>query len=387
MNADGIRRFVQVAREWVDDGRVPGLVALVACGDEVHAEALGSLTIGGPPVQRDSLFRIASTTKPITGATALALVGEGLLDLDEPVGRLLPELADPRVLRRVDGPIDDTVEALRPVTARQLLTFTFGFGMMTEMFTAAEDWPIVAAVNALPMSTFGPPTPAGQPAPDDWIAALATLPLMAQPGERWMYNTSAAVLGILISRAASASLGEVMRTRIFERLGMRDTAFWASDVSRLGTEYQPTPDGIVVWDTPDGQWSSPPLFDDGAAGLVSTADDLLAFARMLLRGGEPVLSGDAVAAMTTDQLTDEQKAVGGSGFNPGRSWGYCQSVWVEGPHAGAYGWDGGLGTSWYVDPAHDLVVIVLTQRMFESAAGTQLNLDMQAAAYEALGSA
>lgn len=177
---------------------------------------------------------------------------------------------------------------------------------------------------------------------------------------------------------------DVHRSRIFEPLGMRDTAFWAPDITRLATAYMPTPGGLEVWDPPDGQWSRPPAFGDGAAGLVSTADDLLAFARMLLRGGEPVLSAEAVTQMTTDQLTANQKARNGKGILDGRSWAFCQSVITEGPRAGAFGWDGGLGSSWLVDPRLDLVVIVLTQRLFETPQAPQVHRELQAAAYGAL---
>ena len=154
------------------------------------------------PVARDSIFRIASTTKPITAAATLALAAEGLLDLDEPVDRLLPELACRRVLRRADGPLDDTVPAARAITVRDLLTFTFGFGMMGEMFASPQPWPVVAATGELRLATIGPPDPPVPPDPDTWIAALASLPLLAQPGERWMYNTGAQVLGVLAARAA-----------------------------------------------------------------------------------------------------------------------------------------------------------------------------------------
>lgn len=381
---DGLERFGAVAAAHVGDEKVPGLVALVARGDQVHVEALGSLSIGGPPVRRDSLFRISSTTKPVTGAATLALVREGLFGLDERVDGLLPELANPRVLRRMDGPLDKTVPATRAITVRDLLTFTFGFGMVMEMFTAPQPWPVVAAATQLHLSTIGPPNPAEQPDPDTWINALGSLPLLAQPGERWLYNTGASVLGVLLARAAGQHFTDVLRTRIFEPLGMRDTAFWATDTGRLATAYVPSADGLQVWDPPDGQWSRPPAFGDGAAGLVSTADDLLEFARMLLRGGEPVLSADAVTEMTRDQLTPEQKARDGRGFLDGRSWGFCQSVVTDGPYAGAFGWDGGLGSSWLVDPTRDLTVIVLTQRMFESAQAPQVHVDLQAAAYAAL---
>ena len=243
----------------------------------------------------------------MTGAATLALVGEGLLELDEPIDGLLPELANPRVLRRMDGPLDDTVPATRAITVRDVLTFTFGFGMVMEMFTAAEPWPVVAAASQRQLSTIGPPSPAEQPDPDTWIKGLGSLPLLAQPGERWLYNTGASVLGVLLARAAGQSFPDVLRTRIFEPLAMRDTAFWTSDTGRLATAYRPTPDGLAVFDPPDGQWSRPPAFGDGAAGLVSTTDDLLAFAHMLVRGGEPVLSAGAVTEMTRDQLTPNRR--------------------------------------------------------------------------------
>ena len=384
LTADGLERLHEAAQHHVGDDRVPGLVALVARGEQEHVETLGTLSIGGAPVGRDSLFRIASTTKPITAAATLALADEGLIDIDEPVGRLLPELAGPRVLARMDGPLGDTVPAHRAITARDLLTFTFGFGVAAEMFESAEPWPVVIAADELRLATIGPPDPDGQPDPDTWIAGLGSLPLLAQPGERWLYNTGASVLGVLLARAAGQPLADVMRTRVFEPLGMGDTAFWTARTDRLATSYAPSPAGLVVHDEPDGAWSRPPAFGDGAAGLISTADDLLALARMLLRGGSPALSAGAVRAMTTDQLTAEQKSRGGLGpdFFTGRSWGFCQAVL----DSGAFGWDGGLGTSWLVDPGQDLAVIVLTQRMFESAEPPAVHRDIQAAAYAALAS-
>ena len=384
LTAAGLERLHAAAEAHIGDDRVPGVVALVARGDQVHVEALGKLAVGGAPVGRDSLFRIASTTKPITAAVTLALVAEGLFGLDEPVDRLLPELAGRRVLTRIEGPLDDTVPADRAITARDLLTFTFGFGMAMEMFATDDTWPVVQAAEDLALSTIiGPPDLAVQPDPDTWIANLGTLPLLAQPGERWLYNTGASVLGVLIARAAGQPIAEVMSSRMFAPLGMRDTAFYTTDTDRLATAYRPSPDGLVAWDQPDGVWSRPQAFGDGAAGLLSTVDDLHAFARMLLRGGAPMLTADAVGAMTSDQLTPAQKARGGLGpdFFTGRSWGFCQAVL----DTGAYGWDGGFGSSWLVDPVNDLVVIVLTQRMFESPEPPKVHSDIQAAAYAALG--
>jgi CubicO group peptidase (beta-lactamase class C family) len=372
-----VEQLREVAARHVGDTNVPGLVALVAHGDEVHVEALGRLAVGGRPVARDSLFRIASVSKPLTAAATLAVVEEGLLGLEEPVDGLLPELARRRVLVRPDGPLDETVPAARAITTRDLLTFTFGFGMALEMFMSPTPWPVARADRQLGLATLGPPDPSVQPDADTWIARLGTLPLLAQPGERWLYNTGASVLGVLLARATGQSFGAVLRTRVFEPLGMRDTMFWTADTDRLATAYRPTPDGLVVWDEPDGTWSRPPAFEDGAGGLLSTADDLYAFARMLRDGGAPVLSAESARAMTTDQLTAAQKARGGLGpdFFADRSWAFCQAVYA----GGAFGWDGGFGSSWLVDPVHDRIVIVLTQRAFESPELPAVHRDIRAA--------
>ena len=177
-------------------------------------------------------------------------------------------------------------------------------------------------------------------------------------------------------------MANVLRTRIFGPLGMADSGFWTCQTGRLATAYGPTPGGLVARDSPAGTWSHPPAFGDGAAGLVSTADDLLAFARMLLGGGGPVLSGDAVRAMTSDQLTPAQKARGGLGpdFFKRQSWGFGQAV----QDSGAYGWAGGLGTTWLVDPTCDLVVIVMSQRIFETPEAPRVHRDIQSAAYASL---
>jgi CubicO group peptidase (beta-lactamase class C family) len=384
LSKQGLDRLAEVAASHVGPDRVPGLLALAASGHDVHVEVQGELTIGGPAVRRDSLLRIASTTKPITGAVTMALVDEGLLSLDEPVGRLLPELASPRVLRQMDGPLDDTVAAHREITVRDLLTFTFGFGMHVGMFMAATPCPIVAAATETELATVGPPDPKSAPSAEEWIKRLGSLPLMAQPGERWLYNAGAQVLGILCQRASgSSTYVDVLRSRLFEPLGMSQTSFFAPDSSRLATAYANTPDGLSVWDPPDGPWARPPAFEDGAAGLVSTIDDLHAFAQMFLRGGGPVLSRESVTQMTRDQLTSAQRE-GQEAFLGDRSWGLCQSVIVAGSRAGAFGWDGGLGSSFLVDPLRDLIVIVLTQRVWDSPQPPAVHTDIQAAAYAAL---
>lgn len=368
-------RMRDVMSGHVERGDVPGLVTLISRRGEVHVDALGVKAVGGDdPMRRDTIFRITSMTKPVTAVAAMILVEECKLRLDEPVDRLLPELSGRKVLKRIDGPLDETVPASRPITLRDLLTFRMGFGMM---MGPPEGTPIQRAVREQQLGCLGPPKPATPHAPDAWIRRLGALPLMHQPGERWMYNTGSHVLGVLIARAAGQPLEAFFRERIFEPLGMKDTGFSvpADKLDRLATSYWANAqtgaldlhDGVA-----GGQWSRPPVFPDGSAGLVSTADDYLAFARMLLNKGkhgrERILSRPSVEAMTTDQLTPEQKAA--SGFFPGywdsRGWGFGVSIVTRRDDAtaspGRYGWDGGYGTSWSSDPREDLVGILMTQR-------------------------
>jgi CubicO group peptidase (beta-lactamase class C family) len=353
-------RLEEIVETAVARGDAPGVVAAVGRGDEGYVAAAGVMAAGGPPMRSDTLFRIASITKPVTAAVVLSLVEDGLLGLEEPVDRLLPELADRRVLRRPDGPLTDTIAAERAVTTRDLLTFTWGFGMQGAMFMAPEPWPIVTAVAERELSSFGPPQPDTTPEPDTWMARLGELPLLAQPGERWLYSAGSQVLGVLAARAAGAPFGDVMRERVLAPLGMDDTAFYASDTSRLATAYERRDGELAVSDPPDGQWSRPPRFPDGAGGLVSTAEDLLRFGRMLLLpGGNPVLTAGTVAEMTSDQLTPAQLARVWPGFSflGDRGWGYGVSVTEWG-----YSWEGGSGTAWANVPDRDLTVVVLTQR-------------------------
>jgi CubicO group peptidase (beta-lactamase class C family) len=322
MSASGLskarlERMHDVMAGYVNRGQLPGLVALVSRGGELRVEAFGSLAAGGPsPVERDTIFRIASMTKPVTAAAAMILVEECQLRLDEPVDRLLPELANRKVLKRFDGPLDDTVAAKRPITVRDLLAFRMGFGMVV---APPDPCPILKAASDLHIGT-GPPSPASMPAPDEWIRRLGTLPLMHQPGKKWMYGTGSDVLGVLIARVARQPFEAFLRERIFDPLGMKDTGFSvpAEKSNRLATSYATNlqTGALEVYDpAANGQWSRPPAFPAGASGLVSTADDLLAFSQMMLNKGKlgsvRVLSRPSVELMTTDQLTPEQKATSG----------------------------------------------------------------------------
>jgi CubicO group peptidase (beta-lactamase class C family) len=332
-------------------------------------------------------------TKPITAVAAMILVEECKLRLDEPVDRLLPELADRRVLKRIDGSLDATVPAKRPISVRDLLTFRMGFG---QVMASPDAYPILKAAGELQIG-IGPPNPAATPGPDEWLRRLATLPLMHQPGEVWMYNTAADVLGVLIARAAGQPFEAFLRERIFAPLGMHDTSFSvpADKLGRLATSYQTDGEtgALQLFDAAEGsQWSRPPAFQSGAGGLVSTADDYLAFCRMLLNKGKHantrILSRPSVQLMTSDQLTPEQRANAGGFLQGNSSWGFGMAVCIQRDDLmavpGRFGWDGGLGTSGYSDPAEDLVGILLTQCAWGSSSSPQLWPDFWTSVYQAI---
>src|SRR5258707_10795578 len=256
---------------YVERGEVPGLVTLVSRRGEVHVDVIGSKAIADPArMSRDSIFRISSMTKPITAGATMIVGGECKLGLDEPVDRWLPELAERKVLKRLEGPLDDTVPAHRPITVRALLTFRMGFG---QMMAPPDAYPILKAANEQQIG-MGPPTPSSMPAPEEWMRRLGSLPLMHQPGERWMYNTGSDVLGVLIARASGQPLETFLRERIFEPLEMRDTGFCvpATRLDRLATSYWTNFEtgALELYDeAKGGQWSRLPAFPSGAGGLVS----------------------------------------------------------------------------------------------------------------------
>jgi CubicO group peptidase (beta-lactamase class C family) len=217
-------------------GIAPGLVSVIARRGDVHVDVIGNSALqGGHELKEDSIFRISSMTKPITAVATLILIEECVLRLDNSVEGLLPELVDRRVVRRIDGPVDDTVAALRPITVRDLLTFRMGFGAYF------GPCPVNDAAAPLALSV-GPTEPSLAPEPDEWMRRLSTRPLMCQPGERWLYHTGADVLGVLIARTTGVPFAEFLRERVFAPLGMKDTGFFApaNDVERLVTATAPT---------------------------------------------------------------------------------------------------------------------------------------------------
>ncbi|GAA1597170.1 serine hydrolase domain-containing protein [Kribbella karoonensis] len=383
-SAKRLTRLRAVLERRVESGAVPGVLAVLARRGEVHVESVGTLAFdgGSPAMATDTIFRTASMSKPIVAACAMTLIEDCSLRLDDPIDDLVPELANPRVLADPAGPVDDTVAAARPITVRDVLAFTLGTGMVP------DEAPVAGALNAL-----------GAPALDEWVARLGKVPLVHQPGERWLYDTGSDVTGVLIQRATGQTFGTALRERILEPLGMKDTGFSVepANFGRFATAYdvEDGPDGAVVEDVPEtGRWSAPPVCESGSGGLVSTAEDYLAFASALLAGGTyhgtQVLSRAAVTLMTSDQLTPEQRAV--SGFYPGyfatTSWGLGLGIVTDrtrlGPSAGSYGWNGFYGTSWYNDPAEELTAILIQQRAHAGDATLAFQRDFWTGVYQSL---
>ncbi len=352
-------RVWRVPDAQVVSGRIPGYVAAVRVGGQVGVRAGGRMAVEAEsaPMGEDTLFRIASVTKPMGGALTLSLVQDGALALDDPIARWLPEAASPRVLVSPDAPLDRTTEVQLPITVRHLLTLTCGWGAVL------DETPLQTAMMERGVYP-GPLTP--QMTADEFVARVADLPLAFQPGEGWLYDTGIDVLGVVLARATGKPLSDLLAERITGPLGMASTGFWTPDVGRLATAYQPGPGGLEVLDPPDGVFAGPPGFEELSSGLVSTTPDVLRFYCAMADGGGPVLTAGSVALMTADALTDAQRRQALPIVGPGGSWGLATGVDVEAAEPwmapGRWGWDGGTGTTAYVDPARGTIGVLLTQR-------------------------
>jgi CubicO group peptidase (beta-lactamase class C family) len=344
--------------KYVADGALPGAVAVVARGGDVEVAAVGSQTVGGAPMVRDSIFRIASLTKPITAAAGLMLVEEGRLALDAPIAEWLPELASPAVVRTPTSPVDDVVPAARPVTVWDVLTSQAGWGWPSDFSLPAVQALFAVQRDGREVQSF--------PSTDVWLAELAGVPMLYQPGESWLYDTCSALQGVLVERL-TGSLPDFLAERVFTPLGMDDSAFIvpAAKRDRFTTYYK----GGEPHDPPEGQWSTMPALPLGSGGLTGTVDDWLAFGRMLLAGGvDPnggrLLSTDSVRLMTTDHTTAAHREIGAL-FLEGQGWGMGGSVDIAATQpwtvVGRYGWVGGTGTSAHVIPATGTVAVLFTQ--------------------------
>lgn len=363
----------------VDEGTAPGAVALVARGDDVEVVTVGSVdTDGTAPMARDSIFRIASITKPITAAAVLMLIEDGVLGLDSPVEEWLPELAKPMVVRTPSSPVEDVVPAARPITVEDLLSSRTGWGFPADFALPAVQSLFTVQKDGRALGSW--------PEAGAWLTLLAQVPMLYQPGEAWLYGTSSDLQGILVARAGGRGLPDFLAERIFEPLGMADTAFAVppSKRHRFTSAYSTNPDGSLdLFDAPDGEFSSVPDFHSGGGGLVSTADDWLSFARLLLNSGTTpdghrLLSPTSVSRMTTNHLTAQQRARVPL-FLEGQGWGYGGQVDVTPTDPwnvpGRYGWVGGTGTTAHLVPPTRTISILLTQAAMQNPTPTPLMRD------------
>ncbi len=396
----GLHRLHDVLAGYVESKKIPGLVALVDRGGRTAVEALGTLRHdGGAPMRRDTIFRMASTTKPVAIAATMILLDECRLRLDDLVEQWLPELADRQVLTRPDAALDDSIPARRPISVRDLLTSTFGLGMdLTSIGT-----PLMQSIFEQQLAPEG----TAAPDPDEFMRRLGALPLMHQPGQQWQYHISNDVLGVLVARVTGESFETFLRERVFEPLGMTDTGFYvpADKIDRLPPAYVPDAETgeFVIWDeAAGGAYSRPPAFQSGGGGLVSTVDDYLAYFRMLLNGGkhgdQRILSRPAVELMTTNRLNPEQNAARNAlatdnihiSFGQGQhgGWGYGMAVRTyRGDYApiGQFGWDGGAGTAVFADPVNQLTGILLTQTGLSIPDPARLIQDFWTTLYQSIG--
>ena len=361
---------------------VPGLVSLVDRPEKTTVHTWGVQDLSAEkPMQRDTLFAIASISKPVTAATALILVEQGVLELDAPIDRWLPELADMRVIRDLQADLSDTVPLQRPITLRDLLTMQVGIGAV---FADPSTSPLLQKMAELELA----PGPAAFQHPaEEYLRRLQELPLVHQPGEGWLYHNGLDLAGILIARASDRSLAEFQNEHLFKPLGMVDTAYYAPSQKhhRLASRYWMDPESGALqrWQADDNDFRAPPAFESGGGGLVSTVDDIRAFGRMLLADGqhndEPVLSPDSVRQMRTDQISAAQKAAWPfyPGFWDTHGWGLGMAVVTEpddiSPRPGRFGWWGGYGTTFFADPNTDTVALLFTQRMMSAADDTALS--------------
>jgi CubicO group peptidase (beta-lactamase class C family) len=369
-------------RAYVDAGALAGAATLVwRDGRVVHTASLGRRDlVTNLPVERDTIFRIASMTKPLTTVAALMLYDEGRFALDEPIARHAPEFADLRVLRDPNGPLDQTDAAERPITFGDLLTHRSGL-TYGEFHRGPISRACAEALGGTIDNILGP---------DAWIARLATLPLIDQPGVGFHYGFSTDLLGFLIARLEDVSLGEVLERRIFRPLGMLDTGFVVPREKRTRragfcgfdaegqlTALTTVPGGHALAERPDEM-----TFESGGQGLWSTVDDYLAFARIFLGSGEVdgarLLRPDTCAMMASNQLTSDQRRTarmfGMPLFAAGHGYGMGVAVVTEPDKAdplrcrggvGTVGWPGAYGGWWQADPTDNSVLIFLTHNMLE----------------------
>ena len=384
---DRFEPVTAVLDKYIDDGELAGAVSLIyRHGEVAHVSARGVQDLDTEtPMARDTIFGLASMTKPITAVAALMLVEEGSIGLDEPLDQWLPELADRKVLSDPNGPLDQVYDAPRAITLRDLLRYTMGLGF-TEWAGISPDAPISHAFADMRR---------GGGTADDFMRRLGALPLAFAPGERFVYHTPSMVAGVLIERVSGMGLEQFMKTRIFDPLGMPDTSFRvpAAKRPRLASYYRggEQPGTLVPVADNETRYAAPPKFPSAGGGLASTVDDYLRFARMLLNQGEldgvRLLSRESVESMTTDQMPAEphrnfflfENFWRGSGFGLGLQ--VTTEQLDPGPSVGSFWWHGATGVQWTADPREDLIFLRFIQR---SGVPRGFGADYMQAVYQAI---
>ena len=391
LSASRLRRLQEAMDGYVARGEVAGVVTLVhRHGETAHAGVAGwQDKEARVPMKRDSLFRIASMTKPVVSVATMMLVEEGLLRLSDPIGRWLPELADMKVLPRPDAPLSEARPAERPISVRDLLTHRSGLS-----YVLTAEGPLAGALAEFNELVY--PKIIGT---DEWLARLGQLPLSYPPGQRWHYGLSTDVLGLLLGRVTGTSFAEVLDGRIFQPLGMKDTGFWVPEKKwkRFGPAYTPHPETgqrIVVDPARGSRWQDPRSFPSGGAGLVSTIDDYLKFGRMMLGGGAAdgvrLLSRKSVELMTANVLSEQERNTpflglpfwAGRGFGLGFGVVHDIAQYDAYASAGQFGWPGAYGTFWAADPAEDMVMLMMIQLYF--GRDCKIGLDFQTLVYQSI---
>lgn len=386
-----LQRLQDAMNAYVARGEVAGVVTLVhRHGETAHVGVAGwQDKEARVSMKRDSLFRIASMTKPVVSVATMMLVEEGLLRLSDPIGRWLPELADMKVLPRPDAALSDARPAERPITVRDLLTHRSGLS-----YVLTAEGPLAGALADFNELVF--PKIIGT---DAWLARLGQLPLSYPPGQRWHYGLSTDVLGLLLGRVTGTSFAEVLDSRILQPLGMEDTSFWVPEKKwkRFGPAYTPHPETgarIVVDPARGSRWQDPHSFPSGGAGLVSTIDDYLKFGRMMLGGGAVggvrLLSRKSVDLMTTNVLSEQERNTpflglpfwAGRGFGLGFGVVHDIAQYDAYASAGQFGWPGAYGTFWAADPAEDMVMLMMIQLYF--GRDCKIGLDFQTLVYQSI---
>ncbi|AZS21086.1 MULTISPECIES: serine hydrolase [unclassified Caulobacter] len=357
-SAEGLRKLDTHMQGLVEKGHLPGVTTmLVRHGKVVNFEVHGKKGFDGPPMTKDTIFRIYSQTKPVTGVAMMILFEEGKWTLDDPVSKFIPEFANLRVFKSVnaDGSFE-TVPAERPPTMRELMSHSAGFA-----YGLVPDNPLDKAYADKVL---------GARSRDDFVKAIAEIPLVDQPGKRWKYSIAVDIQGLIVEKLTGMSLGDFMKQRIFDPLKMKDTGFWlpAEKADRLASLYLWSPkvnklvpaDGFMVLDI-----SKPPVMASGGGGLVSTNADYARFAQMLLNGGElegaRILKPETVKLMRTNALSDTIMNSSEPPFNTarGRGFGLDFAVVLDSAKAGPQGegtfsWGGAAGTWFWIDPKNDL---------------------------------